>query len=137
MGYGNYISLDVYTIGRRNKVCNLYDSQGTQEGSAHTIKRKVEMNGWKELSFILPVYINGERNWRVDYMTNEYELRVLDGNEEDWYRLTEPTDSDNGIKAEVKVECPHCSASLKKRNLFLEFDDENGIGTIAELAGRA
>lgn len=78
----------------------------------------------------MPVRVNGELNWRLPFITNEYELRVHDGDEIDWYRLTEPTDSDNGAKAEVKVICPHCSALLKKRNIYLEFTDENGIGTI-------
>lgn len=133
MGYGNIVSLDVYTIGRVKKVCNLYDSQGQQDGTAHGIKRKVEMNGWKEISFTLPVFVNRQRNWRTDFMTNEYELRVTDGDDTDWFRLSEPTDSDDGLKAEIKVVAPHCSASLKKRNLYLEFDDENGIGTIAQL----
>lgn len=48
MGYGNKISIDVYNIGRQVKVCNLYDSGGDQPGTAHSIKRKREMNGWKE-----------------------------------------------------------------------------------------
>lgn len=64
-------------------------------------------------------------------------MRVIDGNETDWYRLTEPTDSDDGLKAEVSVTCPHCSAMLKKRNLYLEFTDENGIGTLQQLAAKA
>lgn len=134
MGYGNKILLDVYTIGKRNKVCNLYDSDGQQFGSAYNIKRTREMNGWKELSFTLPVTIDKKINWRAQFMTNEYELRVIDGGEVDWYRITEPTDSDDGIKAEIKVVCPHASALLKKRNLYLEFTDENGIGTLEQLA---
>lgn len=137
MGYGNKISVDVYSIGRQVKVCNLYDSDGGQVGSAHSIKRTRELNGWKELSFTLPAYINGELNWRLDYLKNEYEVRVMDGNEVDWFRLAEPTDTDDGKKAEVKVVCPHVSVLLKKRNLFLEFTDENGIGTLQQLAARA
>lgn len=137
MGYGNYISLDVYNIGRKTKVCSLYSSDGEQFGAAHSIKKTTEMNGWKEITFTLPVRINGEINWRLPFMTNEYELRVIDGDEVDWYRLAEPTDSDDGLKAEIKVTCPHCSAILKKRNLFLEFTDENGIGTLQQLAAKA
>ena len=109
MGYGDKVSLDIYNVGRRQKVCNIYDSQGEQIGSVHSIKRTRELNGWKEISFTLPVKINGELNWRLQYMTNEYELRVTDGDEVDWFRITEPEDTDNGVKAEVKVTCPHCS----------------------------
>ena len=137
MGYGNIISLDVYSIGRQTKVCSLYSSEGEQIGSAHSIKRTREMNGWKELTFTLPVKVNGDINWRMQFMTNEYELRVIDGTETDWFRLSEPSDVDDGIKAEIKVTAPHCSVILKKRNLFMAFTDENGIGTLAELATKA
>lgn len=81
--------------------------------------------------------MNGRHNYRADYMTNEYELRVMDGNDVDWFRLAEPTDSDDGVRAEITVECPHASIILKKRNIYLEFDDTNGIGTLEELAARA
>ena len=137
MGYGNKVTLDVYNIGRKIKLCNLYDSDGQQPGAAHGIKRKRELNGWKELTFTLPAYIFGEMNWRTQYMTNEYEVRVIDGDEIDWFRLSEPTDTDDGKKAEIQVTCPHVSVVLKKRNLFLEFTDENGIGTLRQLAERA
>lgn len=42
MGYGNKVSLDIYTIGRGEKVCSLYDSDGDQIGAAHSIKRNVQ-----------------------------------------------------------------------------------------------
>lgn len=137
MGYGNRVTVDIYKIGRKEKVGCLYDSEFEQDGAAHDIKRHREMNGWKELSFDLPVNVNGEHNWRADLMTNEYELRVQDGNDVDWYRLTEPTDTSDGIFAEHSVVCPHASVILKKRNIYLSFDDENGIGTLTELAARA
>ena len=35
------------------------------------------------------------------------------------------------------MTCPHASVILKKRNIYLEFNDENGIGTLAELAAKA
>ena len=129
MGYGNFISLDVYTIGRKEKVCNLYTSGYDQPGSAHGIKRTRQLNGWKEIAFTIPIRVNGEINWRTDFITNEYELRVTDGSETDWYRLSEPTDSGDGLKSEIQVDCPHCSVLLKKRNIYLAFDDTNGIGT--------
>ena len=108
-----------------------------QEGAAFSIRRTVEINGWKQIEFDLPVNVNGTRNWRADLIRNEYELRVRDGSETDWYRITEPEDESDGIGAEIHVTCPHCSILLKKRNIYLEFTDENGIGTLTELAGRA
>lgn len=97
MGYGNRIIVDIYNIGRKTKVGCLYDSEYEQEGAAHNINRHREMNGWKELSFDLPVNVNREHNWRADLMTNEYELRVSDGDDVDWYRLTEPSDTTDGV----------------------------------------
>ena len=137
MGYGNHVALDVYTIGRAKKVCSLYDSQVEQVGAAHDIHRVREMNGWKELSFTIPVKVNGETNWRAQYITNEYEVRVIDGDHVDWFRLTAPTDQDDGIRAEISVVCPHVSVVLKKRNLSLAFTDENGIGTCEYLVTTA
>lgn len=40
-----------------------------------------------------------------------------------------------GIDATIK--CDHISAVLKNKNLYLVFDDTNGIGTITELAKQA
>ena len=136
MGYGNYISLNVYTNNRRKKVCCLYDSEVQQPGAVYNIKRKIEMNGWKELSFTIPININGEKNWRIQFITNEYEVCVMDGDEKDWFRITEPTESDDGVRSDIDVVCPHSSFILKKRNIYLAFDDENGIGTLNELAER-
>ena len=110
MGYGNHITLDVFTMDRQRKVACIYDSDTQQMGAAHDIKYTEEMNGWKEISFTLPVIVDGEKNWRAQYMTNEYELRVRDGSSEDWFRIAEPTDAGDGLKAEIDVTCPHCSA---------------------------
>lgn len=109
MGYGYLIRLDVFTAGRGKKVCTIYDSMGEQEGAAHNIQRVHEMAGWKEISFDIPIRYNGAENWRIAYLTPEYELRVTDGSETDWYKMTEPTDSDDGVKAELHVVCPHIS----------------------------
>lgn len=130
MGYGNHVILDVFTIGRGRKVCNLYDSDVEQPGAAHGIHRVREMNGWKEIRFTIPLRVNGENNWRADYIKNEFELRVIDCDETDWFRITEPTDSSDGIDAEIDVVCPHSSVVLRKRNVSLAFDDDNGIGTL-------
>ena len=95
------------------------------------------MSGWKELSFDMPIRIGSDENWRIQYLTNEYEIRVTDGSTIDWYKMTEPTETDNGLKTELHVVCPHISSILKKKNIYLAFDDTNGIGTLNELAGRA
>lgn len=137
MGYGEIISIDVYSVGRKKKVGCIYDSEVQQPGAVFNINRNREMNGWKELKFTLPVMVNGEENWRLPLMTNEYEIRVTDGDDVDWYRLSQPEDTDDGITANVEVTCPHCSVNLKKRNIYLAFTDENGIGTIREIAERA
>lgn len=48
MGYGNRIVIDVFGVGRKKKMCCLYDSEYDQDGAAHDIRRRCEMNGWKQ-----------------------------------------------------------------------------------------
>lgn len=103
----------------------------------------MERNGWKELSFQIPWqmkpdrYGKTERNWRLDFLRNEYEIRLCEDDQVDWFSITAPEQADDVSHAYVAVNCPHVSSILKKRNLFMYFDDENGIGTLRELAERA
>ena len=136
-GYGYLIQLDVFTAGRGRKVCTLYDMSGEQDGCAHDIERTHEMAGWKEISFDIPIRYNGKENWRIAYLSPEYELRVTDGDTVDWFKITEPTETDDGLKTDLHVVCPHISTILKKRNIYLSFTDENGIGTMPTLVDRA
>ena len=82
----------------------------------------------------MPYLVDGENNFRWDYIKNEYLVRVLSGNEKDWYILTAPQNTRNSTIS-TTVECQHLSTMLKSKNIYLVFDDENGIGTLQYLVG--
>lgn len=115
------------------KRCNLYDSDVGAKGQAYDITLTSQMNGWKELSFSLPYVVDGEDNWRNDYIRGEYLVRYVNENHVDWYILHAPTKSHKGLSVGYSVTCSHVSSLLSKKNLYLYFDDENGIGTAREL----
>lgn len=115
------------------KVCDLYDSFITAPGQAYGIKRTFELSGWKELSFTLPYMIDKKTNFRWKYIRNEYRVRVKDGDNEDWFIISTPKKDKSSKAISGTVTCYHCSSVLKTKNLYLFFDDENGIGTCQEL----
>ena len=81
--------------------------------------------------------MNGKLNYRTDFIKNEYLVRLIEGDYIDWYTLTEPAGIHNGNQAYYDITCPHLSVTLKKKNLYLEFTDENGIGPIQQLVETA
>lgn len=128
----HYFALSVYDYGR-TKLCDLYDGNVDVAGQAQNIKLTYEIGGWKEMSFTLPTKVEGEKNFRLDYMCPEYLLRVVDGDHVDWYVINEPSASHSRTGAQMTVTARHLSTLLKTKNLYLVFDDENGIDTIQAL----
>lgn len=126
----------VYDINR-NKLCDLYDSATPQAGQVENVTITKQTNGWKEITFRLPRLVNGKPNYRTDFIKNEYLVRLIEGDYIDWYTLTEPAGIHNGKQAYYDITCPHLSVTLKKKNLYLEFTDENGIGPIQQLVETA
>ena len=121
----------------RKKVCDLYDSSTNALGQAYGITYSEELNGWKEVSFTLPLMVNGEKNFRWNYIRNEYKLRLTIGQSTDWFVIQKPKRSKNGKTITNVVTCPHESTMLKKKNIYLTFDDENGIDSIENLINKA
>ena len=60
-------------------------------------------------------------------------VRYTKGKLTDWYLIQAPKHSHSGLFVTNTVGCVHISTLLSKKNLYLEFDDTNGIGTIQEL----
>ena len=115
----------------------MYDSATPQAGQAENVTITKQTNGWKEVTFRLPRLVNGKPNYRTDFIKNEYLIRLIEGDYIDWYTLTEPAGIHNGKQAYYDITCPHLSVTLKKKNLYLEFTDENGIGPIQQLVETA
>jgi hypothetical protein len=116
------------------KLCDLYDSEAKSLGQAYDICYTNEINGWQEISFVLPYYVDGQKNWRWDFIKNERLIRYKDGRRTEWFIIDEPKQSHSGHKILSTISCDHLSAVLKTKNLYLVFDDTNGIGTIQDLA---
>lgn len=81
---------------RRVKVCDLYDSATEAQGQAYDLTFTEELNGWKELSFTLPLMVNGHRNFRWDYIRNEFKVRLTVGSMVDWFIIQKPKRTNNG-----------------------------------------
>lgn len=127
-----HVSLSVFNYNQQ-KQCDLYDSFSQAKGQAYDITLTQELNGWQEVSFTLPFMVDDEDNFRWDYIKNEYKLRLRIGSDEDWFQIQAPKLSKNGRAITDVVKCPHESSILKTKNIYLVFDDENGIGKIQEL----
>lgn len=131
------VSLSVHDY-ERNKLCDLYDSAAQLEGQAYNVSISDERkDGWKEVGFALPFVAGGKKNFRWNFIKADYLLRCKIGEEEDWYVVQQPKRSKNGRIITDTVRCVHLSTLLKTKNLFMVFDDENGIGTLQTLAARA
>ncbi|MGN0763237.1 MAG: hypothetical protein ACI4MK_07600 [Aristaeellaceae bacterium] len=47
----------------------------------------------------------------------------------DWFLLNAPKRSHKGLAVNATITCQHICAQLSKKNLYLSFDDGNGVGT--------
>ena len=127
-----HTSLSVFDYSGK-KVCDLYDSAVSTAGQAFDISVTTELSGWKTLSFSLPYIIDEKDNWRWRFIKAEYQVRLKEGTKEDWFIITSPKKSKSSKKISGTVECGHLSGVLKTKNLYLYFDDTNGIGTLPYL----
>lgn len=136
---GRVLYLDICDYSEK-KLCTLYDSDSKSSGQATDVYISTERNGWKELSFSLPCVIETEmgndRNFRLDFLKADYLIRAIDEFETDWFIISEPKITHNGLLKKMSVVAGHVSQLLKVKNLDLEFSDDagNNVGTAEELA---
>ena len=57
---------------------------------------------------------------------------MIDG-KSDWFIIHAPKKTKNNKAITNTVKCSHVSSILKTKNLYLVFDDQNGIGTVQDL----
>lgn len=81
--------------------------------------------------------VEKKSNFRWKYIRNEYRQRVRCGDWEDWFTITRPKGSKSSGQISNTVVCYHLSSVLKTKNLYLQFDDENGIDTCGNLVTKA
>ncbi len=73
--------------------------------------------------------VNGMRNFRWNYIRSGYLICLTRVGKDDWFLLSTPKRSHKGLSVTAAITCQHICAQLNKKNLYLTFDDENGIGT--------
>ena len=130
MSDGKYSNVAIFDYDRQ-KICDLYDSKAELEGQAFGIAHTRPLDGLDTLSFSIP-YLDGD-NFRWQYLKNEYLIRLVKGNKKYWFVANKPEKSKSGGEIIGTVDCQSTANILKTKNIYMEFDDENGIGTMDEL----
>ena len=129
-------SLGVYDYERK-KLCDLYDSQVKIPGQAFGIRFTETSDGVNQLSFNIPYMVEKEKNFRWDFLKNEYMIRLhRDGKEDQWFVANKPVKKKAKGEVSGSVTCNGTPILLKTKNIYLEFDDENGIATVDVLMNR-
>ena len=120
-----------------NKLCDLYDSQNDLTGQAYGISftRSIQ-DGVKSLNFKIPYMVDAEKNFRWQYLKSEYLIRLIYNGSTEWYIAQKPVKHREKGAIYGDVTCAGIEASLKTKNIYMEFDDENGIGTVSQLADK-
>lgn len=155
-------TIGIYDYNKK-KICDLYDSNIQLEGQAYNITHKEDIEGRQTLTFTIPYlidlnmvsdqdaarygidkygegifsrYDSGERldqNFRWKLLQNEYLIRYTNGSRIEWFLATKPVKSKTAKAITGTCTCDDLASLLKTRNIYMTFDDENGIGTIEEL----
>ena len=73
------------------------------------------------------------RNYRWDYLRSDYLIRYTCENQNVWFVANKPVKSKSSKKIIGSVACSGFESLLKTRNIYMIFDDENGIGNIKYL----
>ena len=128
-------ALDIYNYSGQ-KLCCLYDSDIEAEGQAHDITYTDTIEGKRTLKFVLPFTVHKRHNYRWDYVKPEFLVRLKIGETLDWFILDTPVQKKDSKAISNTVTCSHLSTILKTKNLYMQFDDTNGIGTLPVLMRR-
>lgn len=129
-------SMGVYDYSN-NKLCELYDSQNNVRGQAYGITFTEPMkDGIKTLDFSIPYMVDKEENFRWAYLKSEYLIRLVYNGRVMWYIATQPKKGKNGKEITGTVSCKGLEFSLRTKNIYMTFDDTNGIGTLDELVDK-
>lgn len=126
-------TLQIWDYSKQN-AGTLYSPKIKIAGQASDIKLTHQSNGWKELTFTMPMLVDGDHNPLIEKLVNEYHVHVKDGEEEDLFIITEPSITHNPASKTIKVQCNHVAGRLRTKKLYLALDDTNGVGTIEEIA---
>ena len=73
------------------------------------------------------------RNFRWDYLRSDYLICLTRNTEKIWFVANKPVKSKSSKKIIGSVTCSGIESLLKTRNIYMIFDDENGIGNMKYL----
>lgn len=85
----------------------------------------------------MPYMADKKSNFRWKFIRNEYRLRLRRDGYEDWFTISRPKKGKSSGQISNTVQCYHISSVLKTKNLYLQFDDQNGIDTCGNLISKA
>lgn len=112
-----------------NKLIDLKSSNISIKGEIHGARLKRNINGLKELNFILPLHYLDEdgqkvENFRWDYIQSESLVKLEFKNEYDWFiiKTFHEERSDNGSLLS-NIQCKHISTLLSQSGLDLYVDE--------------
>lgn len=112
-----------------NKLIDLKSSNISIKGEIHGARLKRNINGLKELNFILPLHYSDEdgqkvENFRWDYIQSESLVKLEFKNEYDWFiiKTFHEERSDNGSLLS-NIQCKHISTLLSQSGLDLYVDE--------------
>lgn len=129
-------SLAIFNYSNQ-KLCDLYDSQNDLAGQAFGIERTINLqDGVKNLSFSIPYMVDSKKNFRWKYLKSEYLIRLIYKGKTEWYIAQKPSKHKDKSGIYGEVVCSGSESALKTMNIYKEFDDENGIGTLSELVDK-
>lgn len=117
----------------RKKLCNLYDSALKAEGQAYDIVEVFKLGDTPTLSFSLPYVVHAKKNFRWDFVKAEYLVRLTVDKKLDWFIVDQPDRQKDGKRIGTSVNCSHLSMQLKTKNIYMTFDDTNGIDNLPGL----
>ncbi len=156
---GKHETLGIYDYDRE-KICDLYDSRTELIGQAYNIKVTKDINGQNTLEFSLPYVKDAKeasdeelsaifglavyglsrygrivntmhnQNYRWAFMKSDFLIRYTCDEESMWFVASKPKKSKTNKSIEGNTTCNGFESLLKTRNIYMSFDDENGIGTI-------
>lgn len=135
----NNYSLSVWDY-HGNKLIDLKSKDISIIGEVYNTNLRSNINGTKELSFVLPLYIvneegEQEENFRWDYIESERKIKLEYKGKEDWFiiKTLEEERNDNGSLFS-NVQCKHISNLLTQSGFDLYIDD---VGNATELLTKA
>lgn len=162
---GVHETLSVYDYSR-NKICDLYDSNIELIGQAYDIEVSKNWDGTHSLTFNIPYVLTeqinesnmdaarfgiaifgidrygssiqnvGNKNYRWMFLKSDYLIRYTCGDKNIWFVANKPKKSKSNKAIYGSVSCNGYETLLRTRNLYMVFNDENGIGTIGYLITR-